>query len=728
MKKFTFLFFVFALLALTDATGQSTSTPRHDGVYFNPFTSATIAPTFYTSEGHVRYNSDTGTLWMYESGLMQNLFRSEKITVTPTGGYSAVDLQSALEQMRDSIDIAIGGAFDVTSNYTVTGGWNFNAASTFNARVDLLSITNINNQETYIPYQKVQLIGDGKDWFAIQQHPTTGALRFVPSTTASEEDHYTLSFTGDPVLPQDLSDKEYVDEQIATASSGAGEKIFEDVSAAKTLALSDFIPSASDTLKIKWFNVSGTGYTVSVPDLTGTSRSAVFKGEPGADVTFEATGTMQFWISGESSYTDGFTLLAGGIVSITPINSKNVYSVDGDVLGFTIDSSGPTAVTNLQESNIQTNSVRLNWDHATDDEGVSYYELSTNGVDFSDIGYVTQYDLLGLTSNTAYTITIRAVDTSGNLGATATVSFTTASTFTLVTDSNVNTNIFSSGAGSNVDNDTGLYDSGIDDHFAPVNISSQSAVATTVNGYTHAHRVVSDGSQFSRVRPKFLNTTVQGRIYEWDLLYRMTDGGQYGAINVDGTSVTGLNATDWTLVSGESTAGGTTLDVEVYASNNAAANAGEAIEWILIVKEKEGQVATLDLSTSYSYVQFNDGTYPITNVYDDDTSTFASAFGNSNEKAVILDLGTAKSIGYISLSTRNNFGTRLNDVNIQVSNDGTSWTTDSTTGTAFTGTGIETQQFNLVDQSTQYRYIRIQKPADASTVNLDLSEFRVYTF
>ena len=158
MKKFTFLFFVFALLALTDATGQSTSTPRHDGVYFNPFTSATIAPTFYTSEGHVRYNSDTGTLWMYESGLMQNLFRSEKITVTPTGGYSAVDLQSALEQMRDSIDIAIGGAFDVTSNYTVTGGWNFNAASTFNARVDLLSITNINNQETYIPYQKVQLL------------------------------------------------------------------------------------------------------------------------------------------------------------------------------------------------------------------------------------------------------------------------------------------------------------------------------------------------------------------------------------------------------------------------------------------------------------------------------------------------------------------------------------------------------------------------------------------
>lgn len=221
MKKFTFLFFALVLLTLTNVTGQSTSTPRHDGVYFNPFTSATIAPTFYTSEGHVRYNSDTGTLWMYESGSMQNLFRSEKITVTPTGGYSATDLQSALVQMRDSIDVLMGGAgFDTTANYTLTGEWDFDAQANFGARVDFTSIVNLANIETYIPSHRVQILGSTKDYFVIEQEPLSGALRFNPSTSTSEDETYTLSFTGDPLLPQDLADKEYVDEQIASVPTG----------------------------------------------------------------------------------------------------------------------------------------------------------------------------------------------------------------------------------------------------------------------------------------------------------------------------------------------------------------------------------------------------------------------------------------------------------------------------------------------------------------------------
>lgn len=513
-------------------------------------------------------------------------------------------------------------------------------------------------------------------------------------------------------------------------NTNAGQKAFTTIDGTTTptytLASSDFAPGGADEGKISFIIVQDT-VVFTAPVITSTTKSLIVKGELNAKATFKAGSSQLFWIADENQYVNAFDVDNMNAAAITPV-SATLYSVEGNVRGFNEDTTGPGAVGSLAASNIQSTSARITFTHATDDFGVSYYELSTDGSNFTNIGYVTQYDVSGLTANTQYTVTVRGVDTSGNLGATATVTFTTAANFTLVTDSNSNPNIFSNGAGSNIANDTGLYDSGVGDHFSPVNIQSQSAVVTTVNGYTHAHRIVSDGSQFSRIRAKFNNATTTGAVYEWDFIYRMTDGGQYGAVNVDGTTVSGLNATDWTVVSGESTAGNTTLDVEVYASNNAAANPGEAIEWIIVVKEKEADAATKDPSTTYAQNQINASLGPLTNVYDGNTATWVESYQNTQEKWISIDLGTAKAIGYIELSTRSGFGTRLNDVNIQVSNDAINWTTDRTTGTAFTGTGIETQTFDLVDQTTPYRYIRIQKPADTVNVLLSLSEFYAYTF
>jgi hypothetical protein len=690
------------------ADGGVTTTEILDGTILNADLSGVSSP----SQGD--YLVVDGTGFGLQTGLPNNSVTAATIS---NGSISEADLQISNNPFSNAVlgydgtdgfqwvAQGGGGSFDTSSNYTVTGGWNFDGSAIFSEGV---TIDGPNSTEEWT------IGSDALETLVFSQNNTV---------------RYTMRANGTPLISTDVPTKQYIDDAIfalGNPNTNAGQKVFTVVNSDRTLNSGDFSPGGADEGKLRWFIVQGD-VTFTVPEITSTTKSLFVKGELNATATFNASSSQLFWIADEDSYVNSFEIDNMNAVAITPVSSS-LYSIEGNVRGFNVDSSGPTAVTNLQESNIQTNSVRLNWDHATDDVAVSYYELSTDGTNFSNIGYITQYDLLGLTASTAYTVTIRGVDTSGNQGASATVSFNTSASFTLVTDSNSNSNIFNNGAGSNIANDTGLYDSGIADHFSPVNISSQSAVATTVNGYTHAHRVVSDGTQFSRVRPRFNNATTQGLTYEWDLIYRMTDGGQYGAINVDGTSVTGLNATDWTVVSGESIAGGTTLDVEVYASNNAAANAGEAIEWILVVKEKESLTASRDTSTSYSYIQFNDGTYPITNLYDDNTSTFAASFGNNSEKAVILDLGTAKAISYISLSTRGNFGTRLNNVNIQVSNDGTSWTTDSTTGTVFTGSGVETQQFNLVDQSTQYRYIRIQKPGDVSTVNLDLSEFIVFTF
>lgn len=133
---------------------------------------------------------------------------------------------------------------------------------------------------------------------------------------------------------------------------------------------------------------------------------------------------------------------------------------------------------------------------------------------------------------------------------------------------------------------------------------------------------------------------------------------------------------------------------------------------------------------------FNTGTTAgdVSRITDDDTSTFINSRNNTNDKWVRVDFGTAKQVSHIILSSRNNNGTRLNGVNIELSNtapdvEDTSWAVvDQSTGTSFTGTGIETIQFNISDTGS-YRYIRIFKPQDpGNNVNLDLSEFEVYTY
>ena len=124
----------------------------------------------------------------------------------------------------------------------------------------------------------------------------------------------------------------------------------------------------------------------------------------------------------------------------------------------------------------------------------------------------------------------------------------------------------------------------------------------------------------------------------------------------------------------------------------------------------------------------------VSRITDDDTATFINSRNNANDKWVRVDVGSAKQFSHIILSSRSGFGTRLNNVSIELSNtapdvEDTSWAVvDQNTGTSFTGSGVETIQFDINDTGT-YRYIRIFKPQDGgANVNLDLSEFKVFTF
>nr|WP_232055807.1 lytic polysaccharide monooxygenase [Paenibacillus alvei] len=105
----------------------------------------------------------------------------------------------------------------------------------------------------------------------------------------------------------------------------------------------------------------------------------------------------------------------------------NVIDVDFGG-GSPVDPTPPTAPSNLAVSNVMAYTAKLSWNASTDNVGVTGYNIykdstlagSTNGTTLT-------YALTGLTPNTTYSYTVRAVDAAGNESASSTaVSFKTS--------------------------------------------------------------------------------------------------------------------------------------------------------------------------------------------------------------------------------------------------------------------------------------------------------------
>lgn len=122
------------------------------------------------------------------------------------------------------------------------------------------------------------------------------------------------------------------------------------------------------------------------------------------------------------------------------------------------DIEAPSTPLNLVASNPQSTSIDLSWTASTDNIGVVNYHLYVNGVFATNTGNVTSYTRTGLSTNTSYTFTLKAVDASGNESAfsnSATLS-TTDGGFTVTTQSEVTT--FESTHGSLSTNDRYAHD------------------------------------------------------------------------------------------------------------------------------------------------------------------------------------------------------------------------------------------------------------------------------
>jgi chitodextrinase len=95
------------------------------------------------------------------------------------------------------------------------------------------------------------------------------------------------------------------------------------------------------------------------------------------------------------------------------------------------DNTAPSTPTNLTSPSKTNTSVTLTWTASTDNVGLAGYEIYANGglVGTTIGGSTTSYTVLSLQPNTAYSFTVKAKDTSGNMSAASSaLSVTTDST------------------------------------------------------------------------------------------------------------------------------------------------------------------------------------------------------------------------------------------------------------------------------------------------------------
>ncbi|MCE3251774.1 MAG: processive endocellulase, partial [Cellvibrio sp.] len=157
--------------------------------------------------------------------------------------------------------------------------------------------------------------------------------------------------------------------------------------------------------------LSACGGGASTDDAPSQPSSVINKPEP----------------SSISSSTEALALPSSSLASSSSAPSSTARSSERSYLrssrasssinsqsSISIDVTPPTS-TKLQLYRLSENSITLIWDDATDDAGISHYEISRNGVFIARVDYPS-YMLLdqGLASYTSYNYSITAFDLAGN--------------------------------------------------------------------------------------------------------------------------------------------------------------------------------------------------------------------------------------------------------------------------------------------------------------------------
>ncbi len=201
-----------------------------------------------------------------------------------------------------------------------------------------------------------------------------------------------------------------------------------------------------------FFDVSNTNFTITA----GSTDTTV----PSAPLNLAAAGTTQtstnlsWTASTDNVGVTGYDVLRNGVVigstttattfAVTGLVASTTYtfnvrakdaagniSANSNTVSVTTtaasDTTAPTAPT-LSASGITQTATNLSWTGATDNVGVTGYDVLRNGVLIGSTTTATTFAVTGLTAATAYTFNVRAKDAAGNISANSnTVSVTTLS-------------------------------------------------------------------------------------------------------------------------------------------------------------------------------------------------------------------------------------------------------------------------------------------------------------
>jgi len=248
------------------------------------------------------------------------------------------------------------------------------------------------------------------------------------------------------------------------AINSAGISAYSAIKTGTTIQ-TDHCTSKSYSSDYSWITnvqVNGTS-NASVATKYSDFTGVYFNMEDGKDYPIEITpnflgsGVPVYWriwidFNNDGDFTDAgeevyapaspFSTVATGTISIpagalgihhmrvalkedsfpTPCESFSYGEVEDYTVSITLgvpDTEAPTVPTNLLAQNITENSFDLTWNPATDNIGVTVYDVYKNGVlEGSTNG--TVYSINGLTPSTGYSFYVIAKDASGNASAAST--------------------------------------------------------------------------------------------------------------------------------------------------------------------------------------------------------------------------------------------------------------------------------------------------------------------
>lgn len=191
-------------------------------------------------------------------------------------------------------------------------------------------------------------------------------------------------------------------------------------------------------------NVVALGVVVAPEILfeTGSSPQAhILCATPDADIRYTTDGstptTSSSLYSGPFSVSDQTEVKAKGFLS--GYTASAVRTREFNPSSGSSDTTAPSVPTGLAASNITSSSVDLDWNASTDDVGVTGYKIYTGGANPVQV-YSTSVTLSQLTAETGYTFTVSAFDAADNessqsSGVSVTTSASGTSTIVAVTAS-----------------------------------------------------------------------------------------------------------------------------------------------------------------------------------------------------------------------------------------------------------------------------------------------------